>query len=88
MNLQVLVSQWLADNHPDIKIDRGVLCLPISSEWAQSENDVWYVCRVDEDRVHLFKPASRQFGPDIAAGLPTFFEQLDTVIKYYKSYVC
>jgi hypothetical protein len=88
MDLQTLIKQWFADTHPDITIDRGVACLPINSPHLKKDSGdhVWYVCRVGDDRVFFFNPAKEKFGPDLVVGLPTFFEQLNAVIEFYRAY--
>jgi hypothetical protein len=88
MDLRALITQWLTDKHPDIKVDRGIVCLAIQSEYIPKsyDGDVWYVCRIEEDRIHLFNPAKMKWGPELLAGLPTFFEQLDEIIGYYRTY--
>lgn len=88
MDLPTLVTQWFADTHPDITIDRGVACLPIESPHLAKDGQghVWYVCRIGEDRVYFFNPAKGKFGTDLMAGLPTFFEQLNAVIQFYRTY--
>ena len=89
MDLPSLITQWMNDNHPDITVHEGSAWLAIKSDYLERayEGDVWYVCRIDEDRVHLFNPAKAKYGAVLMAGVPTFFEQLDAVIRFYKSYV-
>lgn len=89
MDLQELITRWLAEHHPDVKIDdRAIVCLDINSQYipAKYEGDVWYVCRIEEDRIYLLKPASESYGQYLLAGIPTFFEQLDAIIKFYRTY--
>lgn len=88
MDLQALIAQWLADKHPDVTIDRSVMFMSIETRYIPTkyEGDVWYVGRIEEDKVSLFNPAKNKFGPSLMAGLPTFFEQLDAVISFYRTY--
>lgn len=89
MEFRDLILLWLEEHHPDVKISEGVAVLPIKSSYLPKkfDGDVWYVFRIEDDQVCLFVPAKTQFGPTLAAGLPTFFEQLDAVIQFYKSYI-
>lgn len=87
MNLQALIAQWLSEHPSKAYVDRGTICLPIESQHIESpKNHVWYVCKIEEDHIRLFNPAKRQFGDAIPAGLPTFFEQLDAIMKFYGTY--
>lgn len=88
MDLRTLIVNWLADKHPDVIVEEAIIMLRIDSQHMIKtyEGDVWYVCRIEEDRLHLLSPASRQFGSYLLASTPTFFEQLDAVIAFYRAY--
>lgn len=89
MSLSDLITQWLAEHHPEVKIEHSRASIPIVSEYLEKHEtgDVWYVFAIKDNELHLFNPAQREFGPVLSAGAPNFFEQLDNVIKFYKSYV-
>lgn len=91
MNLRDLIEQWLKEHHPTTFIADGTVCMPIEGPIKQyglprQSGDVWYVCRIADDHIRLFKPASEVFGASLSAGLPNFFETVDGIVKFYHTY--
>lgn len=87
MRLHDLIVAWLAEKHPEAYVEKETVCIPIKSKHINNpKNHVWYACVIDTDHVRLFSPAKKKYGDILLAGVPTFFEDLGSVIDFYARY--